>query len=239
MSRRAACALERSFVGARDDLEPVTLPRILEGGMIALGGALPCHRSAGGIGALAHGLPPGIVGQQFRDFAADRRRIAKRNQNAAPIGQQFARVPIGRRNDRLAQPEAVGQRARRHLRFVEIGRDVDVAHRDEFEQRGLIDELIEKHHVVFDAECAHARHQALAIGLALIANQIGMRRAEHDIDRIGPRFQDRRHGVDHDFDALVGGQQAECQNDRPAAETELGLGRVRRDETQSRECRGG
>jgi len=47
-------------------------------------------------------------------------------------------------------------------------------HRDEFKQRGLIDELVEKHHVVFDAEFAYARHQALAIeAIALFSNQIG------------------------------------------------------------------
>ena len=38
--------------------------------------------------------------------------------------------------------------------------------------------------MVLDAEFAHARHQALAIGLALVANEIGMRRAENDIDGV-------------------------------------------------------
>ena len=80
--------------------------------------------------------------------------------------------------------------------------------------------------MVFDAEFAHARHQAFAIGLALISNQIGMRCAEHDIDRIRAALQNRRHGVDHDFDALVGRQQAECQNDRLPAKSELGLRRI-------------
>ena len=61
-------------------------------------------------------------------------------------------MPIGRRDDRLAQAETVGQRARRHLRLVEIGRDIDIAHRDEVEQRGLVDELVEEHDMVLDAE---------------------------------------------------------------------------------------
>ncbi len=56
-----------------------------------------------------------------------------------------------------------------------------------------------------------------------------MRCAEHDIDRIRAALQNRRHGVDHDFDALVGGQQAECQNDRLAGKTELVLCRIGRD----------
>ena len=98
------------------------------------------------------------------------------------------------------------------------------------QQRGLIDKLVEEHHMVFDAEFAHPRGQALAIGLALVSNQIGMRRTEHDIDRIRTPFQYRRHGVDHDFDALVGRQQAEGQNDRSPCKSEPGLGGVRRDE---------
>ena len=78
--------------------------------------------------------------------------IAERNQNAASVGQQFLRVPIGRRDHRLPQAEAVGQRAGCHLRLVQIRRDVDIAHRDEVEQRRLVDELIEEHDVIFDAE---------------------------------------------------------------------------------------
>ena len=50
-----------------------------------------------------------------------------------------------------------------------------------------------------------------------------MRGAEHDIDRIGAAFQDRGHGIDHDFDALVRREQAERQNDGSVAEAELGL----------------
>ena len=55
-----------------------------------------------------------------------------------------------------------------------------------------------------------------------------MRSAEYDIHRIGAALQNRRHGVDHDFDALVGGQQAECQNDRLSVKSEPGLRRIGR-----------
>ncbi len=228
----------QGFVGARKGLEPVTLPRILEHGHVTFGNALPCHRPADGIGALAHCLAASIVGEQFRDFAAGRRGIAERDQNAASIRQQFARVPIRRRYHRLAQPEAVGQGARRHLRLVEIGRDIDIAHRDEFEQRGLIDELVEEHHVILDAEFAHTRHQALAIRLALFSDQVWMCRTEHDIHGVGAALQNRRHGVDHDFDALVGRQQAESQNDGPPAKSEFGLRRIGPDKRSIRNAVG-
>src|ERR1700682_6664689 len=99
LRRRDAAWLGRAGVGARNDLDPVTLPRILEDGHVTLGGAFPYHRSADGIGALAHRLPASVVGEQFRDFAADRRRVAERDQNAASVGQQLARVPVRRRDD--------------------------------------------------------------------------------------------------------------------------------------------
>ena len=59
--------------------------------------------------------------------------------------------------------------------------------------------------MILDAEFAHARHQALAIGFTLVADQIGVGCTEHDIDRVRAPFQDRRHGIDHDLDALAGG----------------------------------
>src|ERR1700682_6119017 len=85
--RRSATWLGRAR--ARDDLEPVTLPRMLEDGHVTLGRALPYHRSADRIGAPAHRLPASIVGEQFRDFFADRRRVAKGDQDAASISQQL------------------------------------------------------------------------------------------------------------------------------------------------------
>ena len=82
---RSACrAPQRCAVPARPcrsgakDLEPVTLPRGLEDGHITLGGALPCHRAADRVGALAHRLPARVVGEQLRDFVPGRRRIAER-----------------------------------------------------------------------------------------------------------------------------------------------------------------
>ena len=63
---------------ARNHLQPVTLPRMRECRHVALGGALPCHRTAGRIGPLAHGLPARLVGQQLRDIAAGLRSVAKR-----------------------------------------------------------------------------------------------------------------------------------------------------------------
>ena len=66
-----------------------------------------------------------------------------------------------------------------------------------------------------------------------------MGRTKNDIHGIGTAFQDRGHGIDHDFDALVGREKTERQDDGPAAEAEFGLRLVRLDEWRSRESRAG
>ena len=101
-------------------------------------------------------------------------KIAERHQAAAIVGQQLDRMPVGRRDDRLAEPETVGKRARSHLGGVEIGRHVDVAHRDVFKQRGPIDELIVEDDMLANAERGCPGYKAFAIGLALVPHQIGM-----------------------------------------------------------------
>jgi hypothetical protein len=70
--------------------------------------------------------------------------------------------------------------------------------------------------MVLDSGCSHTRHKALAVGLALMANEIGVRRTENAIHDIGTAFQDQEHGIDHDFDAFVGREKTERQNDGSA-----------------------
>ncbi len=88
------------------------------------------------------------------------------------------------------QAEAVGQRARGHLRFIEIGGNVGIAHRDELEQCRLIDESIEKDDMIHDARSSCPRDERLAIRLALLEDQVRMRRSEHDVDCIAGALED-------------------------------------------------
>src|SRR5208282_1540079 len=147
---------------------PGILALSLEDGKIALGRLPPSHRSACRVGSFAHGMPANVVRQQAGDFDAQSFGVAKRNQDAEPAAQQLLGVPVGCRYDCLAQSETVSERARCHLRFIEIGSRIDVAHRNEVQQCGLIHELVEKNDMVFDAEILHARRQTVAIGLALL-----------------------------------------------------------------------
>src|SRR5436305_12097762 len=99
-------------------------------------------------------------------------------------------MPIGCRYDGFSQTEAVGQRAGRHLGFIEIRCDIDVAERDEFQQRRLVDELVEEHDMVFDAEFPHAGYEAFPITLTMMLKEIRMRCAENDIKSLGARLED-------------------------------------------------
>ena len=105
-------------------------------------------------------MTAGIVRQEAGDLAADGFGIPERNQDAAPVAQEFLGVPVGSRYDGLSEPKTVGERARRHLGFVEIRRHVDVAHRNVVEQRRLLDELVEENDAVVDAELTRPQHQA-------------------------------------------------------------------------------
>ena len=88
--------------------------------------------------------------------------------------------------------------------------------------------------MVFDAEFAHARRQAVAIGLALMPHEVWMSRAEDDIDGVRTGFDDAGHRIDHRLDALARRQQAERQNDRLSSVAEFRLGVMR---LQKREIR--
>src|SRR5258706_446171 len=115
---RVAFARVRNNVGSGNYAEAMTAPRAFKCAKIIFRATLPDHRPAIGIGAFAQALPPGLVGQQSCDLATESCDIAKRNQNAAPVGEQLPRMPIWRRYDGLTKAVAVGQCTRRHLRFI-------------------------------------------------------------------------------------------------------------------------
>src|SRR5258706_13017172 len=73
--------------------EPVHPPFAFERGKVTLSDSLPCHRPAARIGALAHGLPPRVAGQQCRDLATNGGGIAGPRPNAAALVQQMTCPP--------------------------------------------------------------------------------------------------------------------------------------------------
>jgi hypothetical protein len=195
-----------------------TLACSLKDQEIALGRLGPGHRPARRVCPLAHSVTADIVGQQAGNLGAHGCSIPEGNQNAASVTQQFLGMPVRRRYHGLSQTEAVGQCARCHLSFVEIGRHIDVTHRNEVQQCGLIHELVEKDNMILDAEFPYARSQTVAIGFAFILYEIRMGRAEYHINGVRADLDDSRHGVDHRLNALAGRQQTERQNDLLANE---------------------
>src|SRR4029077_12399132 len=137
-----------------------------------------------------------IIRQELSNLCSYGLRVGEGDKNPAAIRQKFGCVPIRRRDHGLAEAEAVGQRARGHLRRVQVGGNIGVAHRDESEQRCLVNELVQEYDVVVYAELASARDKTFAIGLPLLADEVGMRRAEDDVNGVWSAAKDRWHRVD-------------------------------------------
>ena len=78
--------------------------------------------------------------------------VAERNQDAAVVREQFARVPVGRGNHHLARSKDVGERAGGDLRRIQIGCQIDVGRADELREVLIGNEAVEENHVFADAE---------------------------------------------------------------------------------------
>ena len=77
-----------------------------KGAHVRLGNLAPDHVARIKISAFAHGMAAYFMVQEFNRRFCDRIRIIERNQNPTAITQQFGRMPVGSRNDRLTGPNA-------------------------------------------------------------------------------------------------------------------------------------
>jgi len=178
---------------------------------IALRDLGPDHVASKQIGPLAHGVALGFVVQQVDHLFGQRRRVAERNQHAALVGQHLFGVPVGGGDDRFARADGVGQRAGGDLAGVQVGCDVDVGRADELSQFLDANEAVVEDDLALDALLLGQPLQRQAVALAVVAQHVGVGRAEDDVDDVGVLFQDGRQGLDDRLDALVGRQQAEGQ----------------------------
>ncbi len=101
------------------------------------------------------------------------RRIGEGNENAALFGKQLLGVPVRRRDDRLARTERVGQRAGGDLRFVEVGREVDVGGAYELLEFLERDEPVVKNDLFRDAERLDKRFEPVPVFFAFAASRLG------------------------------------------------------------------
>ena len=89
----------------------------------------------------------------------------------------------------------------------------------------MLEECIDERDVVGNALLGGERLQLVAILLALVRDEVRMRRAEHHVQQVGMLRDHRGQRVDDRLDALVGRKQAERQHDLVALPAELVLQR--------------
>ena len=207
--------------------ETVVLPRLLEGLRVKLRHAAPHHVAPQLVGVLAHRMAQRFVPQQFHHGDGDGLGVAERHELAAFRRQQFRRVPVGRGHHGVARAERIGQRARSDLRFGQIRREINVRRADEPHQFLQLDEAIEEHDVLLHAEVFGQPLQAQAVSLALVAQQIRMRLAQHDVNDVGKFPDDVRQRPQRILDALVRRQQSEREQHLLARHAELVLEIIR------------
>ena len=168
-----------------------------------------------------------FVAQQLHHGNRDGLGVAERHEFAALLGQQFRRVPVRRGHHGVARAERVGQRAGGDLRLGQIRREINVRRADEPHQFLQLDEAIEEHDMLLHAEVFGQPLQAQAVGLALVAQQIRMRLAQHDVNDVGKFADDVRQRAQRVLDALVRREQAEGEQHLLARHAELVLEIIR------------
>ncbi len=136
-------------------------------------------------------------------------------------------MPVGRGHHGVARAERIGQRARSDLRLGQIRREINVRRADEPHQFLQLDEAIEEHDVLLHAEIFGQPLQAQAVSLALVAQQIRMRLAQHDVNDVGKFADDVRQCAQRKLDALVRREQTEREQHLFARHAELVLEIIR------------
>src|SRR5207249_3092735 len=133
----------------------------------------------------------------------------------------FGRVPVGRRNDGLAGTEGVGQRARRTLGFIQIWSNVDVGRADEVLQGVEIYEAVVENDILLDSVLGGQNLETHPVGFAALAKLVRMGCAYNHVHHFRKLRCDRRKCVEDVLDALIWGEQPECEQYRPSADAEF------------------
>ena len=138
-------------------------------------------------------------------------RVPKGHQNTAVFRQQFRGMPIRGRNHGLTGAKRVSQRARRDLRLVKVGRNIEVRRANEFFQFLEFDEAVVENDVLLDLVLFGQDFQAETIGLPALLQLVGMRRSQDDINNVREFRQNLRKSVQDMLNSLVGRKQPERQ----------------------------
>src|SRR5208282_1531351 len=201
---------------------------------VALRDSFPDHFAGKQVGALPHRVANRGRVQQFNRLLRDRGRILEWDQRASAVVQQLDRVPIRSRDDRLARAQCIGKRAGNHLRFIPVGRDVNVGGANELNHflgtyEAVMEDYLRLHSYFFRQSL-----QAGPVLVPLATQDVGMGRARDDVSDIGVFRQNLRQRLDYVFDSLVRREQAEREQNRLAFHAEAVLKEIRIQEWQVR-----
>ena len=156
----------------------------------------------------------------------------KVDEHPAAVIERLGGVHVAGRHNCLARAERVGECAAGDLVRVEVRCDVDIGREQELDDVLLAHVLIDERDMIVHPERMNLRDERVAIVLALHAEEVGMRLARDEVERVGMPAHDLGHRGDHELEPFTGVDQAEGGDDRPAFDAELrleGMPSARRD----------
>ncbi len=193
--------------------EVVIRARLLEGIEIHAGDPTPNKFAPEAEGVLAHLMALRFVAEELDDGGRDGGGITERDEFAAAIGEQFLGVPVRGGDDRVAEAKGVGEGAGGDLGFAKVRSEVNIGGADETHQLFEFDEAVEEDDMLLDAEIGGETFEAPAIGLAFVADQVGVGLAEDDVHDVGEFANDVGEGAEGVFNAFVWREEAKGQED--------------------------
>src|SRR5258706_13475245 len=112
-------------------------------------------------------------------------------------------MPVGGRDDRLARADGVGERAGDDLLTIKVRSDIDVGRADKLDQLIQPDELGVEYDLLLDATLSGKPLQHQAVGFAIMAADVRMRRAWQHVADVRLWLLNSRHFRDVLLAALL------------------------------------
>ena len=120
------------------------------------------------------------------------------------------------------------------MRFVQVRRDVKVGCPYELLEVLKFHELVIENDVLVDLVLLGKNLETESVSFSMLPQLVRMRGAKDDIDNLGELGHNARQGIEHVFNALVRGKQAEGEQNYLSLHSELVLEISRIDETYVR-----
>ena len=186
----------------------------------ALANPRPCGFAPVRIGVLLQTTLQRRLGEDAYGGLRQMVGAAERNKQAAFSREYFLRVRIGCRHDGFSSAERVGKGAAGDLLRIQIRRHIDIAGEEIVDDFRLTQVLVHEIDVSFKAPLADQLPQLGAVGLASTPNQLRMGLTDDQVQRGWIAFANRRHRLDHVFEAFAWIDQTEGRDDGAISQIE-------------------